>query len=304
MTKKNSFSPNSETPENQTRDVVCWQHTMVYREHCTMHTHPFGEFFYCLAEGGTQIIEAGIIPMKVGELYYFPPGQLHIGNGVTNDKSQAIVLYMPVTLFSKLNSGDEDALRILQILNDHVALTHNLIPLSRTGSTKARTAMLNVIHEGIQGQPAYRCAAKTQLQQLLLTIIRDRNLPKDWVEQFMIPDRDQRMTEVCRYMQSHYMHPIQVSQLAVMSFLGLSQFHAVFKKELGCTAIQYLTGIRMHHARQMLIQTRHSITQVAQRCGYDCLGHFYDVFKSYYGIPPRQLRVEESDAAIRYNATL
>lgn len=277
---------------------------MSFRDNCPMHTHPFGEFFYCLAGGGQQILESGTIDMKVGEVYYFPPGQLHIGNGHPSGKSQAIVLYLPVSLFSKLNSGDDEALRILQVLNAHVAQTNNRIPLSRKGSDHVRHAMLNVISEGMQGLPAFRCGAKLQLQQMLLTIIRDSKLPKPWVEQFMVPDRDQRMTEVCRYMQSHYMHPIQVSQLAAMCFLGLSQFHAVFKKEAGCTAVQYLTGIRMHHARQMLIQTRHSITQIAQRCGYDCLGHFYDVFKSFYGVPPRQLRLEESDAAIRYNATL
>ena len=296
MPNKNSFYPNPHIPENQTRDVVCWKHAMLHRDHCDMHTHPFGEFFYCLAEGGTQIIESGEIEMAVGDVYYFPPGQLHIGNGSHNGKTQAIVLYLPVSLFSALNSGDDDALRILQILDEHITETDNRIPLSAAGSRKVRSAMLTVIAEGMQGQPAYRCAAKTQLQQMLLTIIRDRHLPKDWVHQFMVPDRDQRMTEVCRYMQTHFMHPIAISQLAAMSFLGTSQFHAIFKKELGCTAMQYLTTIRMHHARQMLLQSQHSITQIAQRCGYDCLGHFYDVFKTHFDMTPRQMRLSQQPA--------
>ncbi|MAX27087.1 MAG: hypothetical protein CMJ19_21540 [Phycisphaeraceae bacterium] len=296
MSKKNSFSPNSHIPENQTRDIVCWQHIMGYRDDCKMHTHPFGEFFYCLSGGGTQLITSGIVEMQVGDLYYFPPGDLHMGNGHPNGKTQAIVLYLPATLFSKTNSGDEDTLRILNVLNDHVRDNDYHIPLSSHGSNKVKAAMLDVIAEGMQGQPAYRCAAKLQLQQMLLTIIRDRKLPKLWVEKFMVPDRDQRMTEVCRYMQTHFMHPIAISQLAAMSFLGTSQFHAIFKKELGCTAMQYLTTIRMHHARQMLLQSQHSITQIAQRCGYDCLGHFYDVFKTHFDMTPRQMRLSQQPA--------
>jgi AraC-like DNA-binding protein/mannose-6-phosphate isomerase-like protein (cupin superfamily) len=291
MVAKSSFSPPPGLTDDRTNDIVCWIHTLPHQATRQMHTHPFGEFFYCYAEGGTQIIPDGIVPMKVGEVYYFPPGQPHIGNGLPNVNAQCIVLYLPTTVFSHLNNGDEDALRILQVLNEHVRQTSNRIPLSRTGGITVRNAMLAVIQEGMQGRPAYRCAAKVQLQQMLLTIMRDKAIPSAWVEQFMVPDRDQRMTEVCRYLQTHFMHPIAVSQLASMSFLGLSQFHAIFKKEIGCTAVQYLTSIRMHHARQMLGQTQHGIAQVAQRCGYDCLGHFYDVFKTHYGMTPRQMRL-------------
>ena len=297
MNQNNSFSPKPNQTDDFAHDIVCWIQPMLWREDCKMHTHPFGEFFYCYAGGGYQITEYGFYSMKVGELYYFPPGQLHIGNGLPQKNTQGIVLYQPDSIFSHLNSGDDESLRIMQMLNGRIAQVQNRVPLSTGGSKQVRHAMLSVIDEGMRGKPAYRCAAKIQLQQMLLAIIRDKSMPESWVEEFMIPDRDQRMTEVCRYMQAHFMHPIQVSQLASMSFLGLSQFHAIFKQELGCTAIHYLTEVRMHHAQQMLCQSQHAIAQIAQRCGYDCLSHFYQIFKKHFNMTPRQMRMEQRQAS-------
>lgn len=293
MVDRNSFYPKRSQSDDIARDIACWIQPMLWREDCQMHTHPFGEFFYCYAGGGYQIIDSGVYPMKVGQLYYFPPGQRHIGNGLRQKNTEGIVLYLPNSIFSHLNSGDDDALRIMQVLNDRIAQVQNRVPLSSGGAKQVRRAMLRVIDEGMRGRPAYRCAAKIQLQQMLLSIIRDKSIPENWVEQLMVPDREKRMTEVCRYMQVHFMHPIQVPQLASMSFLGLSQFHAVFKAELGCTATSYLTQIRMQHAQKMLGYSQYSIAQIAQRCGYDCLSHFYQVFKKHFQITPRQMRLEQ-----------
>ncbi|MES0811240.1 AraC family transcriptional regulator [Roseibium sp. SCPC15] len=63
----------------------------------------------------------------------------------------------------------------------------------------------------------------------------------------------------------------------------------VFKKELGCSPIQYLQSARMKFARHLLLSDagNHSIAEIADRSGHRHFGRFSVAYKKQFGETPR-----------------
>jgi AraC-like DNA-binding protein len=68
---------------------------------------------------------------------------------------------------------------------------------------------------------------------------------------------------------------------------GLSIFHLirVFRRSVGMPPHEYLTLVRVSHARAMLRQGS-SIADVAYACGFSDQSHLTRVFKKTLGMPP------------------
>lgn len=63
----------------------------------------------------------------------------------------------------------------------------------------------------------------------------------------------------------------------------------LFRKEMGMTPLEYLTGLRMKKAEIMLgamWSKDYSVTEIAQGCGYEDALYFSRVFKKHYGCAP------------------
>lgn len=78
-----------------------------------------------------------------------------------------------------------------------------------------------------------------------------------------------------------------VSRLANMSDVSFSRF---FRQRTGNTFIDSLTEIRLGHASRLLIESTHSIAEVAYHCGFNNISNFNRIFKKKKGCTPREFR--------------
>ncbi len=62
------------------------------------------------------------------------------------------------------------------------------------------------------------------------------------------------------------------------------------KKCLGKTPTEIVNQARMRYAADKLCRTALPITDIAMDCGFESLSHFYKIFRTAYGITPRQYR--------------
>lgn len=67
---------------------------------------------------------------------------------------------------------------------------------------------------------------------------------------------------------------------------------ALFKSETGQTFSDYLMGVRMQKARQLLKDTSLKIYEVGSLCGYPNSKYFISIFKEVVGVTPSQYREE------------
>ena len=64
-----------------------------------------------------------------------------------------------------------------------------------------------------------------------------------------------------------------------------SYFARTFNKETGESFVNYISSRRIQLAKELLLETGKSISQIAEEVGYDNISHFTAVFKRTEGIP-------------------
>ena len=78
----------------------------------------------------------------------------------------------------------------------------------------------------------------------------------------------------------------------IIKNMNYSHCHIIrlFKKETGITPSQYFLKIKLNYARSLLETTNLSVLDIASTVGFSSLGHFTEVFKKEYSLPPANYR--------------
>ncbi len=88
------------------------------------------------------------------------------------------------------------------------------------------------------------------------------------------------------YLFRHFDGPVSLQELSQHCCVSLFHFVRIFKAILGISPHQYLTELRLNHARLLLTTTSHPITQVAFECGFNSLEHFVTAYRKQFHAAP------------------
>jgi two-component system response regulator YesN len=94
------------------------------------------------------------------------------------------------------------------------------------------------------------------------------------------------------YIHAHYDEPIALTEIAKASHLSISRLAHLFKEQMGITPIDYVTGVRIERAKELLLGTDQSCTEICFEAGYTNHSYFTRTFKTLVGMTPRQFRVQ------------
>jgi DNA-binding NtrC family response regulator len=93
------------------------------------------------------------------------------------------------------------------------------------------------------------------------------------------------------YLSQHYAEPISLPLLARQAHVSPSHLTHLFRSRLGMAFKPFLSGIRVHKAKEILISdSRQRITDVALSVGFGDLSHFEKSFRRRVGQSPREFR--------------
>lgn len=90
--------------------------------------------------------------------------------------------------------------------------------------------------------------------------------------------------------------------------IGVSQrkLERLFKRDTGCTIVQYSKLLRLQYARVLLSSTRMSIREVSAACGFNSMSYFSQSFIETFGKKPSEYRQAwpENEAAPSWPGTV
>jgi two-component system response regulator YesN len=92
------------------------------------------------------------------------------------------------------------------------------------------------------------------------------------------------------FMQYHYCQPLTLADVAKAAYLSVSRLAHLFREQMGVTVVDYLTNIRINHAKRMLLTTENNCTRICYEVGYNNQSYFTRVFKQITGLTPREFR--------------
>lgn len=92
------------------------------------------------------------------------------------------------------------------------------------------------------------------------------------------------------YIQCHFVHNIQMQDLCELVNISPQHLCRIFKKCSGMRPVEYILRVRIDAARELLANTDHEITQIADWCGFQNDNYFWKTFKKITGLTPGEYR--------------
>ena len=93
------------------------------------------------------------------------------------------------------------------------------------------------------------------------------------------------------YIREHLSENLSLSVIAEQFSYNSSYLSHLFKQTTGIGLSEYVTGIRMAKASELLSQTSESISLIAEKTGFDTTQYFSYVFKKRIGSTPSEYRL-------------
>lgn len=97
-----------------------------------------------------------------------------------------------------------------------------------------------------------------------------------------------KMCLILDYIDENYQRDIALETLAENFNVNPSYLSQMFRKEIRMTFKQYINGLKIKKAQELLLEDQLSIEQIAERIGYSNVNYFYKIFKKSTGKKPRE----------------
>lgn len=97
-----------------------------------------------------------------------------------------------------------------------------------------------------------------------------------------------------QHLRSHCCEDVSVSQLAKLCRMSESYFYPVFKKETGCTPVQYKNRLKCQLAVEMLKTTDYTLDYISDQLHFSTPAFLRKILKRETGKTPKQIRKEQA----------
>jgi AraC-like DNA-binding protein len=249
------------------------------------HLHDRYELVYIHQGSGTFFIDKTFYEKKPGDLYIIPGNTIH--RAFPNEHNPVIssaVFFAPHFIYSPSLHDDYSHLAIFEF-----AKKKKSYQITLTDHLKSTTeSILEIMKDEIaQRDTGYREAIRLHLCQLLLQLNR----------RYLIDVRNHAldvqigppwMKEVLRLIDEHPEQPWGLATCAERASIHPAHFSRVFKQMTGMNITDYINAKRIVRVKEQLRDSNKNIAEIAERCGFTSLPHFYQLFKSLTGMTPRQ----------------
>lgn len=96
--------------------------------------------------------------------------------------------------------------------------------------------------------------------------------------------------ESIKYIRSNYRKRISLKDISASVCMSPYHFSRIFKRETGYSPYEYVTMLRLNHAKTLLKTTDLSIKEISFECGFNSEMSFITAFKNHTKLTPTKFR--------------
>lgn len=108
---------------------------------------------------------------------------------------------------------------------------------------------------------------------------------------------------ITQYMQNNFSQPLTIADLAQLTTIHPSYFSEAFKKQYQTTVTQYLSTLRLNHAKFLLRNTSYTMQQIAEAVGYKDEFYLSRKFYMSFGIRPSNYRQQHQKKIVAHTVS-
>ena len=248
-----------------------------------VHWHDEFEIIYVRSGFLTVSISGESYIGKTGEAFVVSPGNLHLMGSQTGTVDYYTFLF-PLKYIS-FRTDDMSDEKLLEPLNSG----HLMICPRVKDTAKELCEQLIEIYEAKKDESESKITTQVRTKIILLQFILEM-----WKKGFVIEnDTSGRNTvekEMVSYIQQNFTGKISLREFGEQFHLSEIYISRYFKEHFHITLSQYVTYLRLEHAKQLLQDTDIPVTDVAMQSGYQNVSYFIRSFQKAYAVSPLKYR--------------
>ena len=99
-------------------------------------------------------------------------------------------------------------------------------------------------------------------------------------------EQSHRTAKAVAWLRSNYAKPLRVEELATLARMGVSTLHHQFRALTAMSPLQYQKQLRLHVARQRMLNEGLDAASAAFEVGYESASQFNREYRRFFGLPP------------------
>jgi AraC-like DNA-binding protein len=92
------------------------------------------------------------------------------------------------------------------------------------------------------------------------------------------------------FIRENYTRKLSLEEIAGVSGLSAPYFSTIFREEMGENLSAYLNRLRVEKAAGLLTESKFTLNEIAEACGFEDQSWFSKIFKNYMGVSPGRYR--------------
>ena len=248
-----------------------------------IHWHDEFEIIYVKSGFLTVSISGENYIGKPGDAFVVSPGNLHFMGSQTGNVDYFTFLF-PLKYISFRTDDILDD-KLLEPLNSG----HLIINPEIEDTVKEQCEQLIEIYGAKKEESQSKITAQIKTKMILLQFILEL-----WKRGFIVEnDTSGKNTvekEMVSYIQQNFTGKILLKEFGEQFHLSEKYISRYFKEHFHITISQYVTYLRLEHAKHLLQDTNIPVTEVAMQSGYQNVSYFIRSFKKMYGMSPLKYR--------------
>ena len=230
---------------------------------------------------GTELLSAA-----PGDFVYIPPKMVCCVDAKDCEASIRAMIFNSSILEANMQNFETEIFYMFEVQSKNkISVFKESHPVYNT----LKTYMSESYDEYIAKDVCYKLPIRANIYLMMTALLRYYCGSKDESDR-MIYHNVLRLRPVINYVSEHYCEKIYVEKLSDMINVSPDYFTKMFKSSIGKTPIEYINGLRVNKAMELLYTTKKSMSEIADEIGFCNPNYFHKIFKQYMNQSPLAYR--------------
>ena len=206
--------------------------------------------------------------LKQGDLIFYAPMQFHTQSTFEKISSS----YLTINFKMNFNHADLLCNKIFSLKRDSYFIVTKLIE--------------ELSNDNLYSNDLSLC----YLKQLIIQMLRLNNShfhskPTTHMQQTY---ENELLNDILLYIDDNIYEKISVSTLCEHFCISTSMLHSLFRKNMNNTAKNYINELKLSKSKELIRNSTHTLSEIAEMLGFSSIHYFSKKFKSYFNISPTE----------------
>lgn len=252
----------------------------------SFHIHYKFEIYYEIEGGRRYFIEDSAYVVNAGSVVLIGENQIHKTASLGDTPSSRIVLNFSRKYLERVAQAfpNVDFFAFLSEERNHLL----------TGLTvKQQNQIYGLLQQLLAMEDETSTAADALRRLLLGTLLLElkehcRRQQEQTAENGRVSNHT--VDQIQAYIAEHYAEKLTLTGIANQFYISPYYLSRMFKKSINLSLIEYINGVRIKAAQNLIERSSGSIAEIAAKTGFMTTAHFRRVFKDATGLSPQQYR--------------